>query len=71
MLRLILSIVILVSILIYALLYVKSTLVKRPENSVSMAEIGKTIKNIKENNSERKESIRENEKLLEDLNEKN
>lgn len=71
MLRLILSIILLVSIFIYALLYTKSSLLKRNENSVSLIEMGKTMKDLKKNNSERKRTIKENEKILEDLNEKN
>jgi len=71
MLRLILSIILLVSIFIYALLYTKSSLLKRNENSVSLIEMGKTMKDLKKNNSERKRTIKENEKILEGINEKN
>ncbi len=71
MLRLIITIAILVSIFIYALIYSKSTLVKRQENSISLIEVGKSIEDIKKNNSDRKKTIEENEKLLEDLNENN
>ncbi len=71
MLRLILSIILLVSIFIYALLYTKSSLLKRNENSVSLIEMGKTMKDLKKNNSERKKTIKENEKILEGINEKN
>lgn len=71
MLRLILSIILLVSIFIYALLYTKSSLLKRNENSVSLIEMGKTMKDLKKNNSDRKRAIKENEKILEGLNEKN
>ena len=68
MLRLLLSIVILVSILIYALIYAKSTLLKRPDNSVSIIELGKTVKDVREMNKKRNITIKENEKLVEDLN---
>lgn len=71
MLRLILSIILLVSIFIYALLYTKSSLLKRNENSVSLIEMGKTMKDLKKNNSDRKRTIKENEKILEGINEKN
>jgi len=71
MLRLLLSIVILVSILIYALIYAKSTFLKRPDNSVSIIELGKTVKDVREMNKKRKITIKENEKLVEDLNENN
>ena len=71
MLRLLLSIVILTSILIYALIYVKSTFLKRPDNSVSIIELGKTVKDLREMNKKRKITIKENEKLVEDLDENN
>ncbi len=71
MLRLIITIAILVSIFIYALIYSKSSLEKRQESSISLIDVGKSIKDIKKNNSDRKKTIEENEKLLEDLNENN
>ena len=71
MLRLLLSIVILTSILICALIYAKSTLLKRPDNSVSIIELGKTVNDVREMNKKRKITIKENEKLLEDLDENN
>jgi len=71
MLRLLLSIVILASILIYALIYAKSTLLKRPDNSVSIIELGKTVNDVREMNKKRNITIKENEKLLEDLDENN
>jgi len=71
MLRLLLTIVILASILIYALIYAKSTLLKRPDNSVSIIELGKTVKDVREMNEKRKITIKENEKLVEDLDENN
>ena len=71
MLRLLLSIVILASILIYALIYTKSTLLKRPGNSVSIIELGKTVKNVREMNKKSNITIKENEKLVEDLDENN
>jgi len=69
MLRLLLSIVILASILIYALIYAKSTLLKRPDNSVSIIELGKTIEDVRDMNKKHKITIKENEKIVEDLNE--
>lgn len=71
MLRLLLSIVILASILIYALIYAKSTLLKRPDNSVSIIELGKTVNDVREMNKKRNITIKENEKLVEDLDENN
>ena len=71
MLRLLLSIVILASILIYALIYAKSTLLKRPDNSVSIIELGKTVNDVREMNKKREITIKENEKLVEDLDENN
>ncbi len=71
MLRLLLSIVILASILIYALIYAKSTLLKRPDNSVSIIELGKTVKDLRKMNKKRNITIKENEKLVEDLDENN
>ena len=69
MLRLTLSIIIVVSIFIYALLYAKTYLIKSPENSVSLVEVGKSINEMKKNNLKRKNTIKENEKLVEDLDE--
>ena len=69
MLRLVLSLIIIVTIFIYALLYAKSNLFNSPENSVSLVDVGKSIKEMKENNMKRKKTIKENEKLVEDLNE--
>lgn len=71
MLRLLLSVVILVSILMGAYFYAKSTLLKRPDNSVSIIELGKTVNDVREMNKKRKITIKENEKIVEDLNEKN
>jgi len=71
MLRLLLSIVILTSILIYALIYAKSTFLKRPNNSVSIIELGKTVNDVREMNKKRNITIKENEKLVEDLYENN
>lgn len=71
MIRLILSVILIVSIFIYALLYTQSYLLKSNENSVSLAEMGKIMNDLKKNNSDRKRSIKENEKLVEDLNENN
>jgi len=71
MLRLLLSIVILASILIYALIYAKSTFFKRPDNSVSIIELGKTVNDVREMNKKRNITIKENEKLVEDLDENN
>ncbi len=71
MLRLLLSVVILASILICALIYAKSTFLKRPDNSVSIIELGKTVNDVREMNKKREITIKENEKLVEDLDENN
>ncbi len=71
MLRLLLSVVILASILICALIYAKSTFLKRSGNSVSIIELGKTVNDVREMNKKRKITIKENENLVEDLDENN
>jgi len=71
MLRLLLSVVILVSILMCAYFYAKSTLFKRTDNSTTVIELGKTVNDVREMNKKRKITINENEKIVEELNEKN
>ena len=71
MLRLILSLIIVITVFIYALKYAKTSLYQKPENSVSLVDVGKSIKEIKENNMKRKQTIKQNEKLMEDPDEKN
>ena len=71
MLRLLLTVLILVSILMSAYFYAKSTLFKRTDNSTTVIELGRTVKDVREMNEKRKISIKENEKILEDLNEEN
>ena len=71
MLRLLLSVLILVSILMLAYFYAKSTLLNRPDDSVTIIELGKTVNDVREMNNKHKITIKENEKFLEDLNEEN
>ena len=71
MLRLLLSVVILVSILMYAYFYTKSTLFNSSDESLSIIELGKTVNDVREMNKKQKITIKENEKIVEDLNEKN
>ena len=71
MLRLILSLIIVITVFIYALKYAKTSLFQKPENSVSLVDVGKSIKEIKQNNLKREQTIKQNEKLVEDLDEKN
>lgn len=70
MLRLLIFLIIVVSIFIYGLKYAKISLVRSSENSISLNEVGKSVKEMKENNMKRKKTIKENEMLLEDMNEK-
>ena len=65
MLRLILCLIIVITVFIYALKYAKTSLYQKPENSVSLVDVGKSIKEIKENNMKRKQTIKQNEKLTE------
>ena len=54
MLRLLLSLLIVVSLLMVAYFYAKSTLFKRTDNSTTVIELGRTVKDVREMNEKRK-----------------
>ena len=71
MLRILISVLILVLILMFAFTFAKSNLFNRTENTTTVIELGRTVSDVREMKNERDISIKENEKLVEDLNEEN
>ena len=71
MLRIMISILILVLILMFAYSFAKSTLFKRTDNTTTIIELERTVNDVREMKNEHDITIKENEKLVEDLNEEN
>ncbi len=72
MLRLLISVFILILILFFALSYGSSSLNKYfggKKDSLSIIEMGRTLKDIKDMSAEQKKTIKENEKMMEDFDE--